>query len=316
MDHFGQTAAGLDVARMVLRSDDLTVAVLSYGAAVQSVRLEGLAHDLTLGSARLADYEGAMRYHGTLVGPVANRLRSAQAVIAGVRYSLEGNEPSGALLHSGSGMQAQVWTVVEVGPDAVTLALALAADGFPGQRHIRARFAVAGAVLRLEVTAVTDAPTLMNVAQHSYWNLHGGDTWAGHQLRIAAEHYLPTDKAALPTGEVKPVAGTPLDFRKPRVIAPGDPVMDVNFCTSEARVPLREVLWLQGGDVGMRFATTEPGVQVYDAAAGIGPYEGLAIEAQGWPDAPNHPYFPSVELHPGETYRQITEWRFVRGTMF
>jgi aldose 1-epimerase len=316
MDHFGQTAAGVDVARVVLRSDDLTVAVLSYGAAVQSVRLRGVAHDLTVGSAWLADYEGAMRYHGTLVGPVANRLTGAQAVIAKVRHPLQGNEPSGALLHSGTGMQARVWTVVEAAPHAVELALTLVGDGFPGRRQVRARFAVAGAVLRLEVTAVTDAPTLMNVAQHGYWNLHGGDTWAGHRLRIAAERYLPTDEAALPTGEVRPVAGTTLDFRKPRVIAPGDPVMDVNFCVSEARVPLREVLWLQGGDVGMRLATTEPGVQVYDAAAGIGPYEGLAVEAQGWPDSPNHPGFPSVELHPGETYRQITEWRFVRDTMF
>jgi aldose 1-epimerase len=320
MDHFGRTAAGEDVARVVLRSDDLTVAVLTYGAALQSVRLRGVVHDLTLGSDALADYEGMMRYHGTLVGPVANRLSGAQAVIGGVLHQLPGNEPSGALLHSGAGMQARVWTVAEAGLDAVTLALTLAGDGFPGRREVRARFAVDGAVLRLEVTAVTDAPTLMNVAQHSYWNLAGSRTWAGHGLRIAADRYLPTDAAALPTGEVAPVAGTPLDFRSARVIGPGDPVMDVNFCLSEARVPLREVLWLQGGAVAMGLATTEPGVQVYDGQQGIRPgrwpHEGLAIEAQGWPDAPNHPGFPSVALHPGETYRQITEWRFVRDTMF
>jgi aldose 1-epimerase len=317
MERFGVTAAGRDVERIVIGSGDLQVAVLTYGAALQSVRMAGVAHDLTLGSDLLADYEGPMCYHGTLVGPVANRLSGAQARVAGAVHQFTPNEAAGSLLHSGpGGMHARVWELIDTQPAEVTLGLRLIADGFPGRRQVWAQFSVVGTVLRLEVTASTDAPTLMNVAQHSYWNLDGAATWAGHQLRIDAARYLPTDADMLPTGEVCNVADTPFDFRGGRVIAPGDPVLDTNFCVSDSRVPLREVLWLQGRDVTMAFATTEPGVQVYDGAGGIrpgqGPYEGLAIEAQGWPDAPNHPAFPSVDLHPGDAYHQITEWRFGR----
>jgi aldose 1-epimerase len=316
MERFGVTAAGRDVDRITIGSGDLQVAVLTYGAVLQSVRLAGVAHDLTLGSARLADYEGAMCYHGALVGPVANRLSRARAMIAGVAHELVPNEGEN-LLHSGpKGIHARVWEVIDAQPDEVTLGLRLLGDGFPGRRQVWAQFSVVGTVLRLDLTASTDAPTLMNVAQHSYWNLDGGATWAGHRLQIDADHYLPTDAALLPTGEVRDVADTPFDFRASRTITPGDPVMDTNFCVSDARVPLREVLWLQGGTTRMAFATTEPGVQVYDGRQGIrpgrGPHEGLAIEAQGWPDAPNHPGFPSVELHPDQTYHQITEWRFSR----
>lgn len=314
MERFGVTAAGCDVDRITFGSDVLRVAVLTYGAALQSVRLAGVAHDLTLGSERLADYEGAMCYHGTLVGPVANRLSRARAMIAGVAHELVPNDGEN-LLHSGpKGIHARVWQVIDAQPDAVTLGLLLVDDGFPGRRQVQARFSVTGRVLRLDLTASTDAPTLMNVAQHGYWNLDGGATWAGHRLQIDADRYLPTDAAMLPTGAVRDVAGTPFDFRVPRRITPGDPVMDTNFCVSDARVPLREVLWLQGGTTHMAFATTEPGVQVYDGLHGIrpghGPYEGLAIEAQGWPDAPNHSGFPSIELRPDQTYHQITEWRF------
>jgi aldose 1-epimerase len=312
MERFGATAAGRDVDRIMLGSGDLRVAVLTHGAALQSVRLMGVGHDLTCGSDLMADYEGPMCYHGTLVGPAANRLRGARAPVAGVVHQLVPNE-AGNLLHSGpAGMHARAWEVIDAQPDEVTLGLRLVGDGLPGRRQVWAQFAVRGAVLRLEVTASTDAPTLMNVAQHSYWNLDGRATWAGHRLQIAAERYLPTDAAMLPTGEVRGVAGTPMDFRATRVIVPGDPGLDTNFCLSDGRGPLREVLWLQGQTVSMAFATTEPGVQVYDGAACLRPYEGLAIEAQGWPDAPNQAGFPSVELHPGTTYHQITEWRFGR----
>ncbi|MGL5009583.1 MAG: aldose epimerase family protein, partial [Paracoccaceae bacterium] len=239
----------------------------------------------------------------------------AKAMVAGREIRLEPNE-GGNLLHSGPmGMQAQVWDIVETAPDTVVLGLRLDGDGFPGRRRVQARFSVEGMTLRLEVTATTDTTTLMNVAQHSYWNLGGTATWARHQLQIDAETYLPT-QANLPTGEIRPVAGTALDFRQPRLIAPGDPMLDTNFCIAKARTELREVLWLRGHAVTLAFATTEPGVQVYDGAHGIRPghgaYEGLAIEAQGWPDAPNHAGFPSVELHPSEKYHQITEWRFRR----
>jgi aldose 1-epimerase len=213
-------------------------------------------------------------------------------------------------------MQARVWDILACSETAVTLGLMLrdGEDGFPGQRVVMARFSLTGAALRLDVQATTDAPTLMNIAQHSYWNLNGTPDWAGHVLQLAATHVLPTNAAGLPTGQIEAVDGTALDFRKARGIAPGNPVMDVNFCVAQTRQPLRDVLWLSGHAVQMTFATTEPGVQVYDGAAGIrpghGPYEGLAIEAQGWPDAPQHAHFPAITLLPQDRYHQTTVWQF------
>jgi aldose 1-epimerase len=157
----------------------------------------------------------------------------------------------------------------------------------------------------------------MNVANHSYWNLDGTADWAGHRLQVAADRYLPTTDDFTPTGEIVDVAGTAYDFRAGRRIARSEPPLDNNFCLSDGRVALRDVLWLTGeGGVAMTVATTEPGIQIYDGRNAIRPghgaYEGLAIEAQGWPDAPNHAGFPSIALGPDETYQQVTEWRFAR----
>ena len=190
--------------------------------------------------------------------------------------------------------------------------------GFPGNRRITARFTlIAPATLHLSVTTSTDAPTLINVANHSYWNLDGSQSLAGHRLRIAADHFLPTTADFTPTGEIAAAAGTMHDFRTPREIAPENPAFDTNFCLSQRRQPLRDVLWLTGSEgVEMTVATTEPGLQIYDARDARRPggpaYEGLAIEAQGWPDAPNHPDFPPITLAPGETCRQETRFSFRR----
>ncbi len=149
--------------------------------------------------------------------------------------------------------------------------------------------------MRLELTATTDRPTWMNLAQHSYWNLDGSPHWQGHSLRIAAEHWLPVDDRLLPTGEMRPVAGE-MDFRRPRLLQPGAPALDHNFCLAPARRALTEVAEVTGAQgLRMRIATTEPGLQVYDGRGAVRPggpvYEGLALEPQGWPDAPNRPAF-------------------------
>jgi aldose 1-epimerase len=315
VERFGVTAAGAAVDRITLTNGDMTVVLLTYGCALQSLRLAGVAHDLTLGSDRLADYEGPMCYHGTLVGPVANRLTGARAVIDGHVVQFPANEATGNLLHGGrDGIQTRIWTVADVTDTSVTLTLDLpdGDGGFPGNRQIGVRFSLAQTTLRMEITATTDVPSLMNIAQHSYWNLNGTDSWAGHSLQVAADTFLPVTPDMLPTGQIQPVMGTPFDFRQPRRIAPGDPVMDICFCLTPG--PLRDVLWLTGDRLVMTLATTAPGLQVYDGLQGIrpghAPYEGLAIEAQGWPDAPNHAGFPSIALAPGQTYNQTTQWRF------
>ena len=168
--------------------------------------------------------------------------------------------------------------------------------------------------MRLEIGASTDAPTLMNIANHSYWNLDGSATWTGHKLQINADHWLPVDDLLLPTGEVRAVQAE-MDFRHPRTMLPGLPALDHNFCLAPAQRALTEAAVLTGfSGLTMRLFSTEPGLQVYDGRAAILPggqaYQGLAMEPQGWPDAPNQPGFPPVLLAAGAAYRQNTEWRF------
>lgn len=319
IERFGTTANGAAVDALHLRAGALTARVLTYGAILQGLHLDGVAHSLTLGPRTLADSEGPMPYHGAVVGPVANRLSGATARIAGRAYRFDGNENGRTTLHGGAtGTHAQVWQIADVGEAHATLALALpdGLGGFPGNRRVTARFEVLPpATLRLTLEAETDAPTLLTLANHSYWNLDGRTGWMGHTLRIAAEHWLPTRPDGTLPGAILPVGGTPMDFRRTRRPVPGGPPIDHNFCIAAQRGPLRDVAWLTGrSGVTMTLATTEPGLQVYDGRAairaGCDAYEGIAFEPQFWPDAPANPAFPSIESHPGETWRQITEWRF------
>lgn len=315
---FGRTSDGQPVESITIRAGKLTATFLDRGSILQDLRLGGAGHSLTLGSDRIADYEGAMRYHGALVGPVANRIAGAAAVIAGRPCRFEANE-GGACLHSGpSGIHARRWRREAAGEDTLTLVLDLAdgEGGFPGNRRITALWRVAPpATLLLRLVVTTDADTLVNVANHSYWNLDGTPGWSGHRLRIAADHITETDAALIPTGRLLPVAGTGYDLRQGRRLVPGEPPLDTNFCLSMAPQPLRDVLWLTGrSGVEMVIATNAPGMQVYDGRAAQRPggsgYDGLALEPQFWPDAPHHPGFPSILLKAGETRVQETRWRF------
>jgi aldose 1-epimerase len=318
---FGATASGHPVEAITLSSGALSVRLLTLGAILQDVRIAGVNRSLTLGSDRVADYEGQMHYHGALIAPVANRIARGEAQIAGARHKLTADSGHRHLLHSGpAGAHRKLWHLDHVAPDRATLGCDLpdGEGGFPGNRRVRVRYSVDGATLRMEVTATTDRPTLFNAANHSYWNLDGSESWQGHSLRIAADRYLPVTEELLPAGMIASVAGTEFDFRAGRVAGPGAPALDHCFCLSDGRRHLRPVLTLSGASgVTMTLSTTEPGVQVYDGRAaarpGRKPGEGVAIEAQGWPDAPNHRTFPSILLTPDATYRQITEWRFGRG---
>ena len=318
---FGRTSGGEPVQRITIGRDGLCVSLLTFGAVLHGVWLEGTARNLTLGSDRLSDYEGAMCYHGALVGPVVNRISHARTRIAGQDLRLEANQDGRHCLHSGSaGTYRKVWHLAEVTEESLRLELDLpdGEGGFPGNRRVAATYRVEGASLHLHVHVTTDRATPVNFANHSYWNLDGSESWAGHRLWIDADRYLPTTPDFTPTGEIRPVTQDDMDFRKPRRIEPGVNHFDNNFCLSDHRAPLREVLRLNGqSGIGMTVSTTEPGIQVYDGRNAIrpgrSPHEGLAIEAQAWPDAPNQPGFPSILLEPGETYMQHTVWRFGRG---
>ena len=319
LSDFGRTIAGDQVDRVTLSDGNLTVSLLTLGVTLQGLWLADVPHSLTLGCATLAQYQATTSYLGALVGPVANRITGAKALITGRMHHFDASE-NGNTLHSGpSGLQNRIWQLTRQSDTAATFTLALpdGEGGFPGNRLLKARYSLQpNATLRLEITATTDAPTPINIANHSYWNLDGTPDWSGHSLQINAAHWLPVDRQGLPLGPRRPTSGA-MDFRRPRHLQPADPALDHNFCLAETRRPLSLVARLTGAKgVSMTLSTTEPGLQAYDGRNPIRPddaaYAGLALEPQGWPDALHHPAFPSILLRTEASYHQISEWQFSR----
>lgn len=326
---FGTAPDGSDILRLELTSGALRVAVLTWGAVIQDVRLAGVAHGLTLGSPEAAAYFGPMSSFGSLIGPVVNRIRDARAPIGGRMHQFEANLEGRHTKHGGSrASYKQNWHLVESGHDHAVLELNLpdGLSGFPGNRAVRVDYRVSGSGLDMVVVATTDAPTLMNFANHSYWNLDGSDSVAGHRLQIEAETVTVNDDDLMVTGEQRAVAGTEYDFRAERVFAPSPQNrFDVNYCLAREKRALSRAATVTGASgVRMEMWTTEPGLQVFDlgsfetapfAGHGGTPYArfaGLALEAQGWPDAAKFPAWPQIEVTPAAPYHQHTSWRFGR----
>ncbi|MEM7295949.1 MAG: aldose epimerase family protein [Pseudomonadota bacterium] len=324
---FGYTAGGVPIHAFELSSGALSATILNLGAILQDVRLSGVAHPLTLGTSDIAAYEGSMFSFGSLMGPVVNRIPGARAEIAGREYKFEPQTEAGHTLHMGQhGLHVKAWDVLEEGGSTLRLGLSLTDGeaGLPGNRRVEAIYQLDGATLSLEISATSDAPTLFSLANHSYWNLDGSETYRRHRLRIAADHILPAGPDLIPTGALEPAAGTAYDLREgARLTADATQFFDTNFCLSEADAPLRPVAWLTGSSgVAMEIATTAPGLQVYDGGtiedAGhkltsgttCAPYAGIALEAQNWPGATRHGHFPSMIYGPDRAFRQQTTWSF------
>lgn len=327
---FGTTPAGETVHRLALAGGGLTARIITYGAAVQDLRLDGHAPPLVLGFEQLDDYLLRSPYFGAIVGRYANRIGGARFALDGREFLVDANQLGKHLLHGGSaGADKRVWTIEDHGPDFAVLGLDFADGemGFPGNLRARCTYRLAADALTVEITATTDAPTLANFSHHSYFNLDdgGASPILDHALLLVADAYLPVDGEAIPTGEIRPVTGTPFDFRSSRRIGT-DAEYDHNFCLAPARRAPVEVARLSGARSGvtMTVATGEPGLQFYAGlrtardAPGLdgityGEHAGLCLEAQVWPDAPNKPHFPQAVLRPGETLRQVTAYRFARG---
>lgn len=317
----------MDLNRYTIAAHGLTATFTEWGAALVDLRLDGVAHPLVLGLADLADYAaGHSNYMGATAGRVANRIAEARFTLDGVEHRLDANYQGRHTLHGGSaGIGKRVWNVVARADDTITFGIDLADGemGFPGAMRIEARFTCApGARLEIRYTATCDAPTVVNLAHHTYWNLSGSAEISDHYLTVAADRYLPVDDGLIPTG-VADVSGTDFDFRAGRTL-PGGDLLDHNLCLSDGRVALRDVAVLHAPGLAMTIATTEPGLQVYDGAklatpvAGIDgrtyrAHAGVALEPQNWPDAPNRDDFPDCVLRPGETYEQVTAFTFVKG---
>ncbi len=301
---FGTLSGGRPVERLTIAAGALTARVLTLGAILQDLRLAGVPRSLTVGSARLADYEGPLRFHGAIVGPVANRIAGAAFALDGRRFRLAANEGPNTLHGGTGGTHDRLWTVADHRADGLVLTLALpdGEGGFPGSRTITATFEAAPpATLTLTIRTTTDAPTLANLSNHSYWQL--GPAPCGAQvLTSAAATRIALDGAKLPTGALAPVDGTFADFRAGAPVGEGR--FDLCLCLAPARRALSPAATLDAGGLRLTVETTEAGLQIYDGH-GAG---GVAIEAQNWPGAAHHRHFASDLLRPGETLTQITRW--------
>jgi aldose 1-epimerase len=325
IEPFGTTRAGAEVAAVGLAAGRLRARILTLGAILQDLRLDG--RPLALGAPELAAYDdGPMRHFGAVIGPPAGRLRDGRGRLGGDTLALDVGAVPHALHGGAHGLHARIWEVMERSETRVALVAIAApgAGGFPGARRFGAAYSLAPEGLRLVLTAETDAPTWVNLTHHGYWHMGGPPGVDRQRLRIEADRVLPIDAETLPTGEVRPVAGSRFDFRAPREIGPDR--IDNCFCLAEGERTLTEVASLAGPDgTALGLATTAPGLQVFtgDGAATPGhagnhgaPYPsrpGLALEPQGWPDAPNHPAFPSIRLDPGATWRREILWRIAPG---
>ncbi|MBS0564039.1 MAG: galactose mutarotase [Proteobacteria bacterium] len=328
---FGTAGDGQPVEAIGLAAGGIAATVLTLGAILQDVRLAGVDWPLTLGFADVGAYGGPGRWFGSIVGPVANRIGKAQADIGGRTFRFQTNEGASTCLHSGdTGTDRQIWRLADATTSGCTLTLDLpdGLGGFPGNRRLAAAFGLdARGCLSLDLSATTDAPTLMNLANHSYWNLDGAPTTEGQSLKVRADTYLPTDAAGLPEASA-PVAGTRFDLRRARALGPGDR-LDNNYCLDPSlggatRGPALAAILTGRRGVEMRLFTDAPGLQVYDGAGigtspwaghgggAYGPRAGVALEPQFWPDAPGRPGFPPILLLPGMIWRQRSEWHFAR----
>jgi len=303
----------------------LEAAVMTLGATlttVQSPDRNGRRDIITLHKPSFEDYRRGHGLLGSLVGRYANRIAGARVTIDGVQYQLEANAGKHHI-HGGriGGYQGLVWSAEPMRQDdAVGVKLRLTSPdgqgGYPGTVQVTVVYQVTRENhLVMDYTATTDKPTHVNLTNHAYWNLAGADSGdvLGHVLMLEAEAYLPTDEALIPTGEIRSVRGTPLDFTSPRTI--GARIDEVEHKRYDHCFVLKKrpgerlslaarVVEPKSGRV-MEVLTTQPGVQFY-----TGNPRGFCLETQHYPDSPNQPAFPSTLLRPGEKYHEVTVHKF------
>ncbi|MFG2311284.1 aldose epimerase family protein [Streptomyces sp. NPDC048566] len=320
---FGTLSDGTPVHRFTLERAGVRVRVLTYGGIVQSAEVpdrDGRAADVTLGFPGLAGYvEHPEPYLGALVGRYANRIGRARFPLGGATYHLEPNNGPNALHGGDGGFDKRVWDAepLEYGV-RLSRVSPHGEEGFPGRVEVRAAYTLdERGALRIAYEAVTDAPTVLNLTNHTYWNLSGSGSAIGHELRLDASRWTPVDADLIPTGELEPVEGTRFDFRTARKTGAGyDHNLVLDKGVTETAVEVAELHDPASGRV-LTVATTEPGVQLYTAdhlGAPFAPNDGIALETQHFPDSPNRPEFPSTELRPGDRYRSETVYAFsVRG---
>lgn len=337
---WGHTSDGTPVPIYTLTSGHLEVQVTAYGAKLVSVRTPdraGKVADIVLGFGNLEGFLEPKEPHlGSIVGRFGNRIALGKFTIDGNSYQVPINNGPNALHGGPKGFDKYVWQSQEV-PNGVEFTH-VSPDGdmgFPGTLTAKARYTLTGDTLRIDYSATTDKPTVVNLTNHAYFNLHGDDQGniLDQVMQIHADRFTPVDGGLIPTGALDPVAGTPLDFRKPETIGTriddGFEQMklaggyDHNFVVNGEAGKLRVAAIATDPVSGrtLTVETTEPGIQFYSGNFLNGAFTGrhgvkyekhtgFCLETQHFPDSPNHPDFPSTQLRPGETMHSTTTFKF------
>jgi aldose 1-epimerase len=358
---FGTLPDGSAVDKYTLsNARGMSVSILTYGGIIQSLTVpdrRGREANVTLGFADLAgylspEYVKSNPYFGAIIGRYGNRIGGAKFTLDGTTYTLDPNN-NGNTLHGGNtGFDKVLWNAEEVPASDGMVGLRLsrlskagegcanpptACTGFPGNLQVSVLFTLDNQNrLHLDYTATTDAPTVVNLTNHSYWNLagEGSGTIENHLLRINADRFTPVDAGLIPTGELRAVAGTPFDFRTFHTIGERlrendqqlvfgrgyDHNFVLNGTSGQGLNPAAQLVDPSSGRV-LTILTDQPGLQFYSGNFLDGTLygtsgrqyrqgDGLALETQHFPDSPNKPQFPSTRLDPGQTYRTSTVYAF------
>jgi aldose 1-epimerase len=316
--------------------------ILTYGGALAALRApdrSGALGDVVLGFDTLEPYLGDQPYLGALIGRYGNRIARGRFELNGKTYSLACNNGPNHLHGGPAGFHRKVWAARErASADGAALELAYLSrdgeEGYPGNLAVTVVYTLTDRdELRIDYAATTDRDTVLNLTNHTYFNLSGGSNILDHELELAASRFLPIDDTLIPLGELRPVRGTPMDFtaRTPigvRIDADDEQIRrglgyDHTWVLDKAAGELGLAARVYAPSTGraMEVFTTQPGVQFYSgnfldgSLVGRGGRRyarrsGLCLETQHFPDSPNQPQFPSTVLRPGETYRQTTIYRF------
>jgi aldose 1-epimerase len=342
---FGKMTDGTPVDLYTLtNANGVVVKISNYGGIVVSLMVpdrNGTFEDVVLGFDTLQDYVERSPYFGSIVGRYANRIAQGRFTLDGVAYTLAQNDGQNHLHGGIQGFDKVVWNARPVErDDAVALELTYLSkdgeEGYPGNLSVKVVYSLTNDdALEIEYSATTDKPTVVNLTNHSYFNLAGpvSQDILGHEVMILADRFTPVDGTLIPTGELRSVEGTPLDFRRPvtigaRIEQDDDQLRfgngyDLNWVLDNPEGSLTLAARVHEPTTGrvMEVHTTEPGIQFYSGnfldgtITGKGGviYQrrfGLCLEAQHFPDSPNKPGFPPVVLRPGEEYTQTTVYKF------
>jgi len=335
---FGTTADGQPVYLYTLKNSKGSEArIMNYGGIIQSLKVpdkNGNLGDVALGFGTFAPYQVNAPYFGALIGRYGNRIANGKFSLEGTTYTLAQNNGVNNLHGGPKGFNTVIWNVNQKNDHTLVLTY-LSKDGdqgFPGNLQVTAVYTLTeNNELRVDYTAATDKDTVCNLTQHSYWNLAGGGDVLNHEVQIFADKYTPVNANLIATG-IAPVKDTPFDFTSPALI--GAHINEVNDqLKAGGGYDHNFVLNKKAGQLGLaarvtektsgrvlEILTTEPGLQFYtgnfigDITGKNGMHyhnrSGFAMEAQHFPDSPNHPDFPSTELKPGQTYHNTIIFRF------